>query len=158
MGKKELKNRTMVVRLSESELKEIQNFIDFSGIDQSTFMRNCMQKEINDFEKRYEGQEFAAWTVTPKEKAAKRISDIDVKEKRELDDSFFKNATIPDQSLISCGSDVERNPVDMIRIELFTYEELGLPEDHHINWDSPLVGLLIRYLRFCNNNFNLGQQ
>ena len=148
----------MVVRLSESELKEIQNFIDFSGIDQSTFMRNSMRKEINDFEKRYERQEFAAWTVTPKEKAAKRISDIDVKEKRELDDSFFKNATIPDQSLISHGgSEVERNLVDMIRIEIFIYEELGLPEDYHINWDSPLVGLLIRYFRFCNDKISLSQ-
>jgi len=159
MRKNELKNKTVVVRLSESELNEIQEFTEMMGIDQSTLIRDCIKSHIKDFNSQYEDIELIPSKVNRSNygligRLTKATSNEDLD--HDSIEPFFKNEKLKDIDLIKIGSsNLELTLVDIINLEMFIYRELGVPENHYISWNSPLAGFLINYLRFSKKNLNL---
>jgi hypothetical protein len=143
--------------VSQAEHTEIQEFIKKIGIDQSTFIRNSMKVFIEDFYRRYEHHESLAKRPESIDQDAE-IEDIvfDIESFRSIaapnrDLSFFKSGKVADRYIINYGgSQFDVNQVDMIRMEFFIYQELGFPHEHIIDWQSPLVGLMLTYEHYCD--------
>ncbi len=152
MNKKETKDKTIVVRFTESEFDQLQDFIKSIGIDKSTFIRNSTSSFINGFYRTEHDEE--VYPKNPiKQPQLPYFEDFtyDIELERSMtssnkDDTFFKNSTIPDKYLIQYGgSRFSMGIMDKLRLESFIYDELGFPENHKINWNSPLIGLMVMY-------------
>ena len=160
MGKKELKNKTLVARMSESEYQEVQDFIDMMGIDQSTLIRDSVKSHIRDFDLRYDGVELFKRKSTEYQNInfenERSLPSFQVEKDLTKAETFFKIPKITDDELKKIGSvDLELNIIDMIKLEMFIFEHLGIQGQNHINWNSPLVALLTNYHRFCLSKINM---
>lgn len=148
----ETKDKTIVVRFSQEEFDQIQEFINTIGIDTSTFIRNSKSTFINDFCRNEQGEEWYP-KIDKIQPQTPYFEDLvyDIEFERSItssnkNDKFFKNSTISDEYLIQYGgSKFTMGIMDKLRLESFIYDELGFPENHKINWNSPLVGLLVSY-------------
>lgn len=152
MRKKTELDDPIVVILTQKEFTQIHKFINTIGIDTSIIIRNSTSSFINDFCRNE--QEESLYPKTPK---IRHINDYfedfnyDTDHERSITSSnkgenFFINSDIPNEYLIEFGgSKYLMNNMDKLRLESFIYDELGFPQNHKINWNSPLVGLLVSY-------------
>jgi hypothetical protein len=150
--KTEPKDKTIVVRFTQKEYDQIHDFINSIGVDTSTFIRNSSTTFINDFCR--DDNVESSYPKTPKiHREIPYYEDFffDTEHERSITSSnkgenFFRNSSIPDDYLINyVGSKFSMGIMDKLKLESFIYDELGFPENHKINWNSPLVGLIVSY-------------
>jgi hypothetical protein len=155
MRKKETKDKTIVVRFTESEFDQLQDFINSIGVDKSTFIRNSTSSFITDFYRNDHDEDmYSKNPIKQPQIPYFEDFDYDIELERSItssnkDETFFKSSTIPDKYLIQYGgSRFSMGIMDKLKLESFIYDELGFPENHKINWNSPLVGLLVSFSKW----------
>jgi hypothetical protein len=151
----EPKEKTIVVRLTQREYDQIQDFIKLIGVDTSTLIRNSTSSFIEEFCR--DNQEESWRPIIPKIiPNSPFLEDFtnNIEYERSITSSnkgedFFKNSSIPNEYLIQyVGSRFTLGVNDKFKLESFIFDELGFPQNHKINWNSPLVGLLVMYSKY----------
>lgn len=153
MKKKEKKDKMVTVRFTEEEFDQIEEFVNTIGIDDNTFIRNSTSTFINNFYNT-EHVEFEPkpTQIRPEPPYSEDLL-YDIESARSIkasnrNETFFKDSAIPDEYIIRYGgSKFSLGMIDKMRIEAFIHGELGFPDNHEINWNSPLAGLLVSFLK-----------
>ena len=145
-NKIETDNPVLVI-LTRKEFNQIQEFIDSIGFDtthiKNGFCRDPSPEEI-----------YPKTNKNPLETPNIEGLSYNIESKRSItslnrNEKFFKNSTISDEYLIQfVGSKFTMESKDRLKMASFIYDELGFPENHLINWNSPLVGLLVSYSKY----------
>jgi hypothetical protein len=144
MRKKKETDNPILVILSKEEFDQIQEFIESIGFD-TTHIKNGFCRDP------YTEEVYPKINKNPLETPNSECLSYDIQSKRSItslnkDEKFFKNSTISDEYLTQfVGSKFTMNIKDRLKMASFIYDELGFPENHLINWNSPLVGLLVSY-------------
>lgn len=159
MRKKTETDDQIIVILTRNELDQIKEFIKTTNIETETIIVKSVPTIINDFCRNDIHEEWYPKTdkILPKTPYFEDFPQ-DFHYARSItssnkEDKFFKNQTIPDEYLIHYGgSRFNTNRVEKNQLESFIYEDLGFDKNHKINWDSPLVGLMLSFSRFVKIN------
>ena len=154
MRKEYSTNRMILVSFTQDEFEQFQDFINSPTFDQSLITDRSTHKFFTDFCRKDDIHEFDS-IISKINHRTSYFGDLVFETDYEksitssnTEDSFFINSTISDISLIQyAGSNLSIGMMDRLRIESFIYDNLGVPAEHKINWSSPLLGVLSRYLR-----------